>query len=71
MAQCGCGPRSDGAFRICDRHEPYAAGMALNLRDGLDAELGEVVRELAGRSPTRIERKHGATGDFAIARPAP
>ena len=36
--------------------------------DALDAELDERIRELAGRSPTRIERKPGVVGDFAIAR---
>ena len=38
------------------------------MRRLLDAELDERIHELAGRSPTRIERKPGAIGDFAIVR---
>jgi hypothetical protein len=68
-AVCGCRPRDDGAIAVCDYHEPHAHNLVYAIRDALDAELGDVVRELAGRSPTRLERKHAATGDFAIARP--
>jgi hypothetical protein len=42
--------------------------MEYRYRQLLDAELDAVIRELAGRSPGRIERKVGAVGSFAIAR---
>jgi len=56
---------------VCAEHEPDARVFEARVRWLLDRELDEIVRELAGRSPTRLERKPGATGTFAIARSAP
>jgi hypothetical protein len=62
---CLCRCDADGLIiEVCDQHR-MNEWSAQRL---LDAELDETVRELAGRSPTRIERKPGVTGDFAIAR---
>ena len=68
---CTCRIHEDGlVLSICDAHAAAAWHHEYHLRCQLDAELDSVVRELAGRSPTRIERKAGATGTFAIARAA-
>jgi L-asparaginase II len=65
---CGCQRDADGLALLCAEHAPAANHVEHRVRCLLDAELDAVVRELAGRSPTRIERKPGATGTFAIAR---
>jgi hypothetical protein len=68
---CGCRVDEDGlVLSLCGEHARAASHFEYRVRQLLDAELDEQVRELAGRSPTRIERKPGAIGDFAIARPA-
>jgi hypothetical protein len=68
---CGCRIDEDGLVQaLCDEHARAALHFEYRVRLLLDAELDEHVRELAGRSPSRIERKSGAIGDFAIARPA-
>lgn len=56
---------------ITDVVQRWTLGRAYRHRQLLDAELDDVVRERAGRSPTRLERKAGATGTFAIARSKP
>lgn len=67
---CGCVIDQDGiALAMCAEHETAASYNEYRIRRLLDAELHQVVRELAGRSPTRIERNPGVTGTFAIARP--
>ena len=68
---CGCRIDEDGfALFVCTAHSGAALQNEWRVRRVLDAELDERVRELAGRSPTRLKRKPGAVGDFAIARPA-
>ena len=68
-AACGCHIDEDGlVLSLCGEHARAALHFEYRVRQLLDAELDEHVRELAGRSPTRIERKPGAVGDFAIAR---
>lgn len=67
---CGCVIDEDGFVHAqCVEHGNQSSHNAWRYRQLLDAELDEVIRELAGRSPTRIERKPGAIGNFAIARP--
>ena len=68
--QCGCSTDDLGfVLAQCVEHGNRSRHSEWRYRQLLDAELDEVIRELAGRSPTRIERKVGATGNFAIARP--
>lgn len=66
---CTCVTDADGFAAVGECHEQAIAHMEWRYRQLLDAELDQVIRELAGRSPTRIERKQGAIGNFAIARP--
>lgn len=67
---CGCVIDEDGfVLDQCVEHRNQSWHNARRYRELLDAELDDVIRELAGRSPTRIERKQGAIGNFAIARP--
>lgn len=62
---CLCRNDDDGLIiEVCDQHRVNE----WRVHELLDAELDATVRELAGRSPTRIERKPGAVGDFAITR---
>jgi hypothetical protein len=71
---CGCAFEDpDGGLVIvqCPEHQTRSYHLESRMRSLLDAELDDVVRELAGRSPTRIERKPGAVGAFAIARAKP
>jgi hypothetical protein len=66
---CPCRIDEDGiVVELCPPHDATAHQFEWRVRRVLDGELDEVIRELAGRSPTRIERKAGAIGDFAIAR---
>lgn len=65
---CACITDGDGLVLVCDHHEQATAHMEYRYAQLLDAGLDEVIRELAGRSPTRIERKPGAVGTFAITR---
>ena len=65
---CACRIDAHGYALVCAEHEPDARHFEVRVRWLLDRELDEIVRELAGRSPTRLERKPGATGTFAIAR---
>lgn len=68
---CGCVfEEPDGGLVLsqCAEHQVRSYHLESRMRSLLDAEVDEVVRELAGRSPTRIERKPGAVGSFAIAR---
>ena len=68
-AGCACHIDADGLVQtLCSEHARAALHFEYRVGRLLDAELDEQVRELAGRSPTRIERKPGAVGDFAIAR---
>ena len=67
---CGCAFDSDGiALAQCAENASRSYDLEYRVARLLDAELDDFVRELAGRSPTRIERKPGAVGNFAIARP--
>lgn len=59
---CGC---------VFADHQNRSYHLESRMRQLLDAELDDVVRELAGRAPTRIERKPGAVGTFAITRGKP
>jgi hypothetical protein len=69
-AACLCRIDDDGLVDyVCDQHSMRMWHNEYRMRAELDVELDAVVRELAGRAPTRIERKVGATGTFAIARP--
>jgi hypothetical protein len=70
---CGCVFEDpDGGLVIVQCPEQARSyHLESRMRSLLDAELDDVVRELAGRSPTRIERKAGAVGNFAIARGNP
>lgn len=68
---CACRTDAHGFALGCAEHELAVRHVEYRYRQLLDAELDEVVRELAGRSPTRLERKPGATGTFAIARSTP
>ena len=65
---CLCQEADDGTVSVCDQHVAAAQLNEWRVRCQLDTELDAAVRELAGRSPTRVERKPGATGSFAIAR---
>ena len=66
---CGCVIDEDGFVHAqCVEHRNQSHHNEWRYHQLLDAELDEVIRELAGRSPTRIERKQGAIGNFAIAR---
>jgi hypothetical protein len=67
-AACTCHIDEDGIATVCAEHETAAQHMEYRYGKLLDAELDERIREFAGRSPVRIERKAGAVGDFAIAR---
>jgi hypothetical protein len=67
-AACTCRIDEDGLAVVCAEHETATRHMEYRYGQLLDAELDEVVRELAGRSPVRLERKAGAVGSFAIAR---
>ena len=67
---CVCAFDADGiALAQCAEHASRSCDLEFRVGRLLDAELVDFVRELAGRSPTRIERKAGAVGNFAIARP--
>lgn len=67
---CLCVIDADGfAENVCDKHRMAMWQNEYRMRAELDAELDIVIRELAGRSPTRIERKNAPTGSFAVARP--
>lgn len=67
--QCECRIDDFGVVLAqCVEHGNRSRHNEWRYRQLLDAELDEVIRDLAGRSPTRIERKAGALGDFAIAR---
>lgn len=67
--QCACRIDERGfVLAQCIEHGNRSRHNEWRYRQLLDAELDGVVRELAGRSPTRVERKAGAVGDFAIAR---
>lgn len=69
---CACVVDEDGVYLdVCANHYSAACSNEYRVRDVLDRELDAVVRELAGRAPTRIERKVGAVGMFAVTRPAP
>jgi hypothetical protein len=68
---CGCAVDDDGTATLCAEHARAAMVNEWRIQQLLDAELDARIRELAGRSPTRIERKPGAIGTFAIARPKP
>lgn len=68
---CLCSVGEDGCIAVCDQHVMAAWQFEHRVRRVLDAELDAVVREIAGRAPQRIERKVGAIGSFAIARPKP
>lgn len=71
---CGCVFEDpDGGLVLvqCAEHQNRSYHLESRMRHLLDAELDDVVRELAGRAPTRIERKPGAVGTFAIARGKP
>lgn len=66
---CLCVVDSDGLLDYCcDQHRMGMWQNERGMRDMLDQELDDVVRELAGRSPTRLERKPVATGNFAVTR---
>jgi hypothetical protein len=68
-AVCPCRIDADGmVLTLCAEHSSAARQFEWRLRRVLDAELDERLCELAGRSPTRIERKAGAVGRFANAR---
>lgn len=73
---CGCQVELDRDVPTwvvvqCAEHSTASAHLEYRIGRLLDAELDDVIRELAGRAPTRIERKAGAVGTFAVARPTP
>lgn len=69
---CLCRIDDDGILEsACDQHKMGMWQFEHRMRQVLDHELDESVKELAGRSPTRPERKPAATGNFAVARKAP
>lgn len=69
---CLCRIDPDGILEYaCDQHKMAMWQFEHRVRQVMDRELDESVKELAGRSPTRVERKPGATGTFAIDRKAP
>lgn len=66
---CACVVDDDGILEeVCDQHKMGMWQFEHRVRQVLDHELDETVKELAGRSPTRVERLPGATGTFAITR---
>ena len=59
---CVCRIDDNGLIdEVCDQHR-------LDMSEWNLRELDAQVRELAGRTPTRMERKPGVVGDSAIAR---
>lgn len=73
---CGCRVEMDPDGPVwltapCFKHADASMQLEDRVCRLLDAELDEQVRELAGRAPTRIERKPGAVGTFAVTRSAP
>jgi len=60
---CGCHIDEVGlVLALCGEHALAASQFEYRVRQLLDAELDACVRELAGRSPTRIERSPGRPG---------
>lgn len=69
MSACGCCTDWDGIiWTACASHAVQYDTFQYRVSRVLDAEMDDVVRELAGRQPRRIERKAGAVGDFAVNR---
>lgn len=68
VSGCGCCQADGLIFTACPEHRYQWDTFEARVRQLLDHELDERIRELAGRAPRRIERKVGAVGGFAVRR---